>query len=154
LDERGIESSPSIGPDGTIYVVSSRVVAVDPGGSIRWSYPSSGGASAPILGADGTVYVTGGGQGPGGDAVYALDARGRLLWDYRTGGWVSGSAAIGIDGAIISASFVGPSSEAPSSSYEGTVHAVIENGSTNGGFAGSPWPTARGNPANNGRREG
>jgi hypothetical protein len=61
-----------------------------------------------------------------------------------------GSAAIGLDGAIVLTSFSGDSSE----SHQGTVHAIIEKGSTNGGFAGSPWPTARGDRANTGRAGG
>jgi outer membrane protein assembly factor BamB len=139
----GIQSSASIGADGTIYVVGDDAVAVDPGGSIRWRYPA-GGSPTPILGADGTVYV----------GTTALDAQGRLLWEYGTGGWIFGSTAIGIDGRIIAASFVGPFAGSPSSAYVGTVHAIVEKISTNGGYAGAPWPSARGNRANNGRAGG
>lgn len=145
LDWRGVSSSPSIGPDGTIYVVAGAVFAVDPGGSIRWNYRPGGWTSTPILGAAGTVYVTSG--APRGSVVYALDARGRLQWDYPTGRHNLGSPAIGVHGTIISASFSGSSS----AGYEATIHAIVENGSTNGGYAGAPWPTARGNRANTGR---
>lgn len=142
-----IQSSPSIGADGTIYIGGEAVVAVDPGGTVRWKYrlPRSGNIlSTPSLGADGSVYVT------SGQSIYALDAQGRLLWDFRTGGSIFGSPAIGVDGAIIAASF--PNSSADS--WGGTVHAITETSSTNGGYAGAPWPTARGNRSNTGRAGG
>jgi outer membrane protein assembly factor BamB len=154
LHPQGLASSPSIGRDGTIYVMGEDVVAINPGGIVRWRYPSAGGLSTPILGADGTIYLTGGVQGLGGDAVYALDAQGRLLWESRIGGFIFGSPAISLDGRIVLASFTAPSSASPSTPYQGTLHAIAEKASANGGFAGSPWPTARGNRANNGRAGG
>lgn len=144
---QAIQASPSIGADGTIYIGGDEVVAVDPGGTVRWTYrlPRSGNVlSTPAVGADGTVYVT------SGQSVYALDAQGRLLWDFRTGGSIFGSPAIGVDGAIIAASF--PDSAADS--WNGTVHAVVETASSNGGYAASPWPTKRGGRSNNGRAGG
>ncbi len=144
LDWRGISSSPSIGPDGTIYVIAGDVFAVESGGSIRWSYPARTGGSTvtPILGRDGTVYV-----GAAGDAIHALDAQGELLWDGPTGRHLFGSPAIGVDGTIFSTFFSGPSVE----TSEGTVQAIVETESTNGGFEGAPWPTERGDRANTGR---
>src|SRR5690606_32258296 len=102
-----------------------------------------------ILGADGTVYATSGAQGPGGDAVYALDANGNLLWDYRTGGHIMGSPALGIDGAIVATSFSEPSP----GSFEASLHAIQEMDSASG-QEGSPWPQERGSRANTGRAGG
>ena len=143
-----VNSPPSIGPDGAIYVLGRGLFAINPDGSIRWHFhtSTSGYRTTPILGADGNVYV---GSGRG---VTALDARGRLLWDYQPGGDVVSdvrvrtSPAIGVDGTIIAA--------ASSRSDGGTVHGIVETESANGGYAGSPWPTQRGDRANSGRAGG
>ena len=142
-----VNSPPSIGPDGAIYVLGRGLFAINPDGSIRWHFHSgtSGSRTTPILGADGNVYLA------SGPAVTALDAQGRLLWDYEPGSvpWDDhffASPAIGVDGTII----------ATSVSYTdgGTIHGIVETESANGGYAGSPWPTQRGNRANTGRAGG
>ena len=143
-----VGSPPSIGPDGAIYVLGTGLFAINSDGSIRWHFDSrtSGYWSTPILGADGNVYI---GVGP---AVTALDAQGRLLWDYEPGsgilwdGHIKASPAIGVDGTIV----------ATSVSYTdgGTIHGIVETESANGGYADSPWPTERGNRANTGRAGG
>jgi outer membrane protein assembly factor BamB len=147
---RLVSSSPSIGPDGTIYIVAHGVTAVDPSGSIRWNSAEGCGtdAATPVLGADGGIYMSGCLQGFAGSgaAIYALDAQGKLRWDYRAGGLSLGSVAIGVDGRIIAATHT--------SEHEVTVHAVEEVESANGGFDGAPWPQARGNRSNNGRGGG
>ena len=143
-----VQSPPSIGPDGTIHVLGDGLFAINPDGSIRWHFDSrtSGYWTTPILAADGNVYIG------VGFAVTALDAQGRLLWDYQPGGdvisdvEVTASTAIGVDGTIIATSF--------SVSDGGTIHGIVETESTNGGYAGSPWPTERGNRANTGRAGG
>ena len=143
-----VNSPPSIGPDGTIYVLGGGLFAISPDGSIRWHFESgtSGFRTTPILGADGTVYLA------SGPTVTALDAQGSLLWDYQPGGdivsdvRVGSSPAIGVDGTIIATSV--------SYTEGGAIHGIVETESANGGHAGSPWPTQRGNPANNGRAGG
>ena len=142
-----VNSPPSIGLDGVIYVLGAGVFAINPDGSIRWHFDSgtAGFRSTPILGADGNVYIG------AGVTVTALDAQGTLLWEYQPGGVFSGvyvfaSPAIGVDGTIIATSF--------SYTDGGTIHGIVETESTNGGHAGSPWPTQRGNPANTGRAGG
>ena len=152
----GTNSSPSVGPDGTIYVVANGVTAVDPGGSIRWNSAEGCGtdAATPILGAGGGIYMSGCLQGLAGTpvAIYALDAQGRLRWDYRAGGSSLGSVAIGVDGRIIAATHTFTATH--TSEREVTVYAVEEVESANGGFDGAPWPQARGNRSNNGRGGG
>lgn len=143
-----VSSPPSIGPDGAIYILGRGLFAINPDGSIRWHFDSgtSGFRSTPILGADGNIYIG------SGVTVTALDAQGGHLWDYQPGGdvisdaYVVASPAIGVDGTII----------ATSVSYTdgGTIHGIVETESTNGGYAGSPWPTQRGNRANTGRAGG
>ena len=142
-----VDSPPSIGPDGAIYVLGRGLFAINRDGSIRWHFHSStsGYRTTPILGADGNVYLA------SGPAVTALDAQGRLLWDYEPGSvpWDDhfvASPAIGIDGTIIAASV--------SETDGGTIHGIVEMESANGGYAGSPWPTQRGNRANTGRAGG
>ena len=139
-----VDSPPSIGPDGAIYVLGRGLFAINPDGSLRWHFHSGTGGyrTTPILGADGNVYLA------SGPAVTALDSQGSLLWDYEPGSapWDDhflASPAIGIDGTIIAASV--------SETDGGTIHGIVETESANGGHAGSPWPTQRGNRANTGR---
>ena len=143
-----VNSPPSIGPDGAIYILGGGLFAINPDGSIRWHYHTGTSAfrTTPILGADGNVYLG------SGRTVTAFDARGRHLWDYQPGGAVvsdvrvRASPAIGVDGTIIATS--------SSRSDGGTIHGIVETESANGGYAGSPWPTQRGNRANTGRAGG
>ena len=143
-----VASPPSIGPDGAIYVLGGGLFVINPDGSIRWHFHagSSGTRTTPILGADGNVYLS------AGVTVTALDTQGRVLWDYTPGdAWdlsparrrVLASPAIGVDGRIVATSF--------SFTDGGTIHGIVETESANGGYAGSPWPTQRGNRANTGR---
>lgn len=49
----GTESTPALGPDGTIYIGTSdfRLRAFNPNGTTKWTYPSSGSLDGPIRGA-------------------------------------------------------------------------------------------------------
>ena len=54
-------SSPTLGPDGTIYAVSGngKLFAVTPSGAVRWSAQTGPSLkAAPALGSDGTVYLS------------------------------------------------------------------------------------------------
>ena len=55
-----VDSTPAVGPDGTIYVGShdGRLYALQPSnGAIRWSYNAGGFiSSSPAIGSDGTLY--------------------------------------------------------------------------------------------------
>jgi outer membrane protein assembly factor BamB len=139
-----VEGSPSIGADGTIYVQANNgLYAVDPGGSIRWSSLGVGNdGGTPILGVDGTVYVAGRAP-PGRRGIYPLDSAGKRLGDYpkQDAGSLpiaGASPLIGVDGRIIMVA-------------GDELIAVVEHRPTNGGFAASPWPKARGDRANSGR---
>ena len=143
-----VNSPPSIGPDRAIYVLGNGLFAINPDGSLRWHFESgtSGYRTTPIVGAGGNVYLA------SGPAVTALDAQGRLVWDYEPGSGVPWdghffvSPAIGVDGTIIATSLSGTDG--------GTIHGIVETESANGGYAGSPWPTQRGDRANTGRAGG
>jgi outer membrane protein assembly factor BamB len=71
-------SSPTIGPDGTIHVVtqSGRLMAVSPQGQVRWSVQVGPALKAtPALGYDGTIYV------PSMDGkLYAVGIKGSEAW--------------------------------------------------------------------------
>jgi outer membrane protein assembly factor BamB len=97
-----IESSPIVGPDGTICVAASNpqtavgaLVALNPDGSERWRYDvDSRLPFTPTLGPDGAVYV-----GAGNGNLYAVNADGGRKWQVDVGA-VTSSAALGNDGAI------------------------------------------------------
>ena len=97
-----IESSPIVGPDGSIYLAASNpqtaggaLVALNPDGSERWRYDVGSRVSfSPSLGPDGTVYV-----GAGNGNLYAVDPDGRLKWE-KSLLTVTSSAAVGDDGTI------------------------------------------------------
>jgi outer membrane protein assembly factor BamB len=78
-----VAGSPTVGPDGTIYVVShdGALYAVTPEGKIRWRFAMGERSwSTPAVAADGTVYV-----GSDDDYVYAVDKSGKQKWKFRIG---------------------------------------------------------------------
>lgn len=95
-------SSPAIAADGTIYIggASGNLRAVNPDGTIKWSFAAGTGAtrSTPAIADDGTVYI-GGTNG----RVYAVNPNGTQKWNSGnlTGtSEISGSPTIGADGTI------------------------------------------------------
>ena len=92
-------SSPAIGPDSTIYVVSEDQIlyAVSPDRTVKWDFQLvgeiiSGMRTPPSVGADGTIYLF-------GSNFYAINPDGTLKWVYNLT-WMSLSGAIGADGTI------------------------------------------------------
>jgi outer membrane protein assembly factor BamB len=96
------DNSPSIGPDGTIYVAGSdRLHAFSKSGNShtpKWNFVfgSTSGWSSPAIGLDGTIYVA------DETRLYALRDNGtnfdmRL---YQPGGFITSSPVIGSDGTI------------------------------------------------------
>lgn len=95
---RDILSSPTIGPNGTIYVGSydNHTYALNPDGTEKWSVELGGQVfSSPTVDSNGTIYV-----GCTDDHVYALNPDGGEKWRFETGGNVLSSPAIGPDGTI------------------------------------------------------
>jgi outer membrane protein assembly factor BamB len=93
-----IESSPAIGPDGTIYFGSrdKKVYALYQDGSVKWSFQTGDQVeSSPAIAADGTIYI-----GSRDKKLYALNPDGSLKWSFQTVSMVNSSPAIGIDGTI------------------------------------------------------
>ncbi|MCI4369199.1 MAG: PQQ-binding-like beta-propeller repeat protein, partial [Thermoplasmata archaeon] len=126
-----IESSPVIGPNGTIYVGSDdgSLYAVRGGdGIILWSYATGGAVrSSPAVSSGGTVYF-----GSNDGHLYALNPNGTLAWALNTGSRIFSSPAVGPGGIV----YVG--------GMNGRLYAVDPNGSlawsfaTNGSINSSP----------------
>ena len=95
-------SSPVIGPDGTIYVVTrdKKLFALSPAGTTNWvfSLPASTQQfgsiifSSPAVDPQGTVYL-----GNDDDKLYAIDRWGRKKWEFLTGGSIDSSPVLGRD---------------------------------------------------------
>ena len=102
LESHIVESSPIIGPDGTVYLATSNslapggaLIALNPDGSERWRYEvASRIPLSPALGPDGTVYA-----GARNGNLYALNPDGGLKWQTNLGA-VSSGAAVGSEGTI------------------------------------------------------
>jgi outer membrane protein assembly factor BamB len=114
-----VDSSPSIGADGTVYVGSQQtrkfygrdhsvlldegsettgfVYAIYPNGTSKWFVDLFGDVdSSPAIGSDGTLYV-----GSDNFHVYALDpANGAIIWVEPTRDEVKSSPAVASDGTI------------------------------------------------------
>ncbi|MBM4462719.1 MAG: PQQ-like beta-propeller repeat protein [Chloroflexi bacterium] len=94
----GVNSSPAIGADGTIYVGSkdNKLYAVNRDGTLKWSFTTGGVVdSSPAVAADGTIYV-----GSNDNKLYAINPDGTEKWSFDTGGAVGSSPAIGGDRTI------------------------------------------------------
>lgn len=95
-----IFSSPTVGPDGTIYIVSGDAIlhAVTRDGAERWNHPAGSFFydTAPAIGPDGTVYFGGADQ-----SFYAVRAAdGSDIWRAPTGADILTAPAIGSDGTL------------------------------------------------------
>ena len=61
LNGMGTETNPSIAEDGTIYIGDEKLFAINPNGTLKWSFSLGPGRhihkSSPAISADGTIYV-------------------------------------------------------------------------------------------------
>ena len=104
-----ILSSPSVAPDGTVYigvevgatgsaVTAGRLFALNPNGTAKWSTPFTATDwidASPAIAGDGTIYV-----GCWNGYLYAVNPNGSKKWELKLGSYISGSAALGADGTI------------------------------------------------------
>jgi outer membrane protein assembly factor BamB len=129
-----IESSPAVGPDGTIYAGGGdepKLYAFGPNGVLKWIYATDGAVlSSPAVADDGTVYVetlvTWGGDTPGSSgSLYALNRDGSLKWRRVIGQWVQSSPVITAGGTIYVCS------------SDGKLHALTPDGVQVWEFAGN-----------------
>ncbi|UCG68457.1 MAG: PQQ-binding-like beta-propeller repeat protein [Thermoplasmata archaeon] len=92
-----VESPPTIGSDGTIYIgLSGYLCAIYPNGTEKWSARiNHHTTSAAAISPDGTIYV-----GSSDYKLYAINSNGSEKWNFTTGNEVHSSPAIGSDGTI------------------------------------------------------
>jgi outer membrane protein assembly factor BamB len=94
-----VDSSPALGSDGTVYVVSDdyNLYAINPDGTKKWSLVTGEDpvSSSPAIGSDGTLYID-----DGNNRLYAINPDGTMKWSLRLGGVVGSSPAIGSDGTL------------------------------------------------------
>lgn len=93
-------SAPAIGADGSVYIATDSLYALNPDGTVRWSRFANGEdlRSSAAIGGDGTIYFA--------SRNIPLTAMhpdsGRVLWERPLGGqgYVFAAPAIGTDGTI------------------------------------------------------
>jgi parallel beta-helix repeat protein len=147
-------NSPSIGPDGTIYITNSKTTnnnydidywfylfaIQDNGinGSLKWIYSTNYSElsitepiyGTPTISSNGRIYLV------STSKIYAIDSNGNLLWTYDIGGSAGNgltSAIIGKDGTI----YVGSETGLYALTDNGTS-AVVKWSYTTGSITGSP----------------
>ena len=101
----GTETNPSLGPDGTIYVGGEKLYAINPNGTLKWTFDPGPNQdifqSSPAVSADGIIYFgTNIGETSGGDII-AVNPDGTLRWRHRIADeWVDSSPCIGENGIV------------------------------------------------------
>lgn len=101
LDNSRVTSSPAIGKDRTIYVVTEggnngTLHAVTPNGTLKWEFQLhayAGPSTSPAIARDGTILV-------GTKTFYAINPDGTQKWSYPLNSFVEGPCAISDDGTI------------------------------------------------------
>ena len=91
-------TSPAIGADGTIYVTSDKLYAINSSShQLKWSFKGDAKfTSSPSVGQDGTVYA-----GDASGTMYAISGQtGTSIWSFSTGGPVYSAPAIGTQGYL------------------------------------------------------
>jgi len=89
---RGVYASPAIGQDGTVYIISDKVYAINDEGATKWRFETRG--SHLAIGADGTIFVS-----SWDDILYALNSNGDIIWEFDEARDVE-AIAIGSEGTI------------------------------------------------------
>ena len=109
----GTETNPSIAGDGTIYVGGNDLYAVNPNGTIKWTFDPGNQRtiqySSPAISAEGTIYFgTNIGEVSGGEII-AVNPDGTEKWRKKISidGWIDSSPAIGEDGTVYIGSATG-----------------------------------------------
>lgn len=104
----GVESSPALGADGTIYFGSfdSCFYAVADSGSypqVKWKFRTGGVVDgSPTIDDEGIIYF-----GSRDSTIYAMYPNGTVKWSYKTGGGIESSPTIDNDGRLYIGSFDG-----------------------------------------------
>lgn len=86
----------ALGADGAVYTTAgAQVIALEPGGRVRWSCERSIPLGAPVLAKDGTLYVIEQQRN-----LVAFSTSGQLQWSYEFPGRVYCAPQLGPDGNI------------------------------------------------------
>jgi len=140
----GVEGSPAVGYDGTIYAttldpgpdwkdVNGYLYAINPkDGSLKWEYFIVGSPSAPTIGSDGTIYI---GSDKDYGYLYAIKSDGTEKWSIK----ISGKNCIGtVDFPRISSD--GTIYICAEHIYKTHLYAVNPNGNIKWTFTTKSWP--------------
>lgn len=136
-------TNPTIGPDGTIYAGWDVLYAVNPDGTVKWTFPGyayiEGGT--PCTSKEGIIYF-----GTTGDKIVAVNPNGTLRWVRDLTHPCQSPPAIAADGTIyigsespgaaIHAYGQGPLRAEAYGPYEGLINTSIQF--TSDGFGGTP----------------
>jgi len=104
----GVESSPGIGSDGTVYVGSYdsclyAIRDISTEGELKWKFKTGGPIDAsPTIDAAGIIYI-----GSRDSNMYAINPDGSERWVFPTGGGIESSVTVDSDGTIYFGSFDG-----------------------------------------------
>jgi len=93
-----VVASPTVGPDGTIYVGSTdgRLYAVNPNGTEKWAFQTGSDIWGSVtIGPDGTLYF-----GSGDGYIYALTPDGKEIWRFAMEEGTFSTPALGADGTL------------------------------------------------------
>jgi outer membrane protein assembly factor BamB len=128
--ESGFEVNPSIGPDGTIYVSNDYVYAINPDGTIKWTFKflerdEDTHQSSIAISADGILYVGTmmGAYDQDGGQIYAINSDGTLRWrKLISNDYIQSSPAIAEDGTV----YIGSSNDNYVYGWVGYLHAFNE----------------------------
>jgi len=118
-----VQGGIAIGDDGTIYIGTDKLRAINPNGTLKWSFNIGSDVwiyhSTLAISADGTIYVgTFIGSGAGGEII-AVNSDGTLRWSKKiTNYHVDSSPSISEDGTV----YIGSSSDDAGYSF-GFLHA-------------------------------
>lgn len=85
--------SPAIAEDGTIYVSSRSLTAVNMDGTIRWQGPTIPLVAPPVIDSRGNIIV-----GSGSGEVFSVHPAGTNSWQFASGGFHFGAAAASANG--------------------------------------------------------
>ena len=135
----GIESSPVIGIDGTIYIGShdGYLYAINPDGTEQWRFDagppryderwnvSKSIMATPAIALDGTIYVY-----SSANYLFAVDPNGTEKWKYYLlwGNDFWTSPVIDDDGTI----YIGSANSQTTPGFDAGLHALHPNGTENG----------------------
>lgn len=99
-------TGPVIAADGTVYVANTdhELYAINPDGSLRWSYDTGSIMTSPAIGADGTLYC---GTLDPYNELLALNPDGSFKAWYPLGDVVRDSPTVGPDGIVYAGSDYG-----------------------------------------------